>query len=173
MAADKKASQEQQVTYVGLTGLFWLIFAIFNLLNHRKLSKFEVRPLDFALLGLSVFRLGRLVAYDIVTSPYRAPFAKTVSDATGAGDSVEPKGRGWRRAIGELISCPICAGTWIGAALVYALQIAPGPARLFITIMGAIGLGEVLNAITEALTWNAQTAREQAGQYARNRSKQG
>ena len=39
--------------------------------------------------------------------------------------------------------------------------------------MGAIGLGEIVNALAEALTWNGQTAREQAGQYARNRSRQG
>jgi hypothetical protein len=158
---DKQALTEKRLTYVALSSTFWAIFAVFNLF--RKNKALHLRPFDFVMLGFSALRLGRLVAYDLVTEPYRAPFTETVPDEFGTGETVVPKPSGWRRAIGELISCPICSGTWAAAAMVYALQIAPRPTRIFIAIMGAIGAGEILNALTEALSWGGASSRKQAG----------
>jgi hypothetical protein len=62
----------------------------------------------------------------------RFPLLKTVDLENGAGHVVEPKGEGMKRAIGEMISCPICAGTWIAAGLVYGLQFFPKSTRLFL-----------------------------------------
>ena len=160
-AEGKQDHTEQHLTYLAITGTFWTIFAVFNLLRQGK--PLHLKPFDFVLLVFSTFRLGRLIAYDRVTQPYRAPFTETVLDSYGASETVVPKQYGWRRVIGELISCPICSGTWVAAALVYALQIAPGPARIFITIMGTIGAGEILNALTEALSWGGESSRKQVG----------
>jgi hypothetical protein len=91
------------------------------------------------------------------------PVAETKSDESGAGDTVVPKGHGFRRALGELISCPICAGTWIAAALVYGLRIVPRFTRALLAIMSAVGIAELLNGAVELLEWNAQAAREQVG----------
>lgn len=170
MPSDRKAFVEQRITYVTLSGIFLIIFAIFNLHKNRKGKEFNLRPFDLLLLGLSSYRMGRLIAYDKVMETYRSPFSQTVPDPTGAGDSVEPKGPGWRRAIGELICCPICSGTWVAAALVYGLSLAPRLTRTFMAIMSSIGLGELLNALTEALSWMGQEAREKSGAYARARS---
>jgi hypothetical protein len=155
---------ERRAAYIALTGLFGAIFVAFtSRLGRKHRTRLDLRPMDLALLGVSTYRLGRLAAYDKVLEPYRQPFAKTVPDETGAGDTVEPRGQGARRALGELISCPICAGTWIAAGLVYALHLAPGATRVFMTIMGSIGIGELLNALTEALSWSGQAARSEAG----------
>ncbi|MBN1992439.1 MAG: DUF1360 domain-containing protein [Anaerolineae bacterium] len=160
-AENKQAIAEQHLTYMAITGVFWTIFAVFNLL--RKGKTLHLKPFDFVLLAFSALRMGRLIAYDLVTQPYRAPFTETVPDSYGASEIVVPKQSGWRRAVGELVSCPICSGTWAAAALVYALQIAPGPTRIFIAIMGAIGAGEILNALTESLSWGGESSRKQAG----------
>jgi hypothetical protein len=164
--SDEKKLREQRLTYMALSGTFMVLLALFNLLRpRRKHDNASIKPFDYILLGLSVFRMGRMVSYDTVMEPYRAPFTQTVPDDSGAGDTVEPKGEGWRRAIGELISCPICSGTWIAAVLVYGMQVLPGPTRALMAIMSVIGIGEILNAGTEALSWNAQLAREQVGTY--------
>ncbi len=157
------------MTYTVLASIFWGVFGIFNWVQGRKRKQTEIKPMDLAMLGLSAYRLGRLVAYDHVAEPYRAPFTQTVPDSTGAGDTVEPKGEGWRLAVGQLLSCPVCAGTWISAGLVYGLNLFPGPTRVLMTIMSAIGLGELLNALTEWLCWNGQLAREQSGAESRAR----
>ncbi len=124
--------------------------------------------LDFVLLSLATFRLGRLVAYDRVMEPLRSPFTRTVPDSTGAGESVEPKGEGAVQAIGQMISCPICSGTWIAALLVYGLVWLPEITRLFLWMSAAIGVAELINSATEALCWAGQLNRTLAGKHLAN-----
>jgi hypothetical protein len=164
----EKEKRVEYTTKLTLIGIFWALFVAFTSRRpfYRKHQKeLQLGPYDLALLGVSTFRLGRLTAFDKVAEPLRRPFTETVLDNTGAGDTVEPRGSGAQRAIGELLSCPICAGTWIAAGLVYGLHIIPGPTRIFMTIMGSIGFAEVLNAFTEALSWTGQAARGLSGNH--------
>jgi hypothetical protein len=154
---------ERRTTYATLTGLFLSLLAAFFLRERRNRENLDLRPFDLALLGLATFRLGRLAAYDKVFETFRLPVAETRPDETGAGDTVVPKGHGVQRALGELISCPICVGTWVAAVLVYGLGVAPRATRALLAIMGSVGLAELFNAATEALEWTAQTERQQVG----------
>ena len=154
---------ERRATYAGLTGLFLSLLTAFALREQKEHTELELHPFDLALLGLATLRLGRLAAYDKVLETFRLPVAETKPDESGAGETVEPKGWGVQRAFGEMISCPICIGTWIAAALVYGLSIAPRPTRALMAIMSAVGIAEVLNGAIEALEWTGQEAREQAG----------
>jgi len=151
----------EHTTKTLLTLLFLALFAAFAWWQRDRIFQFS--PFDLVLLSLATLRIGRLIAYDLVTEPIRAPFAKTVPDETGAGESVEPRGSGVQRALGQLISCPICAGTWVAAFLVYALIAFPQPARIFLALTAAIGLAEILNGLIEALCWSGQVSRTQAG----------
>jgi hypothetical protein len=154
---------ERRTTYAGLNGLFLALLAAFTHRQRNKRDDLELRPFDLVLLGLATLRLGRLVAYDKVFEIWRLPVAKTQPDESGAGDTVVPKGHGFQRVLGELISCPICAGTWVAAALVYGLRIAPRFTRALLAIMSAVGIAELLNGAVEVMEWNAQAAREQVG----------
>jgi hypothetical protein len=78
--------------------------------------------------------------------------------------TVEARGKGVRNSLGQLISCPICAGTWIAAGLVYGLHMLPNPTRVFLAITATTGLAEVLNEVTEILAWSAQAARIYSGE---------
>jgi hypothetical protein len=163
----KEPQKQEYATKLTLIGIFLAIFTAFSSrmpmkTNHHR--DFELKPFDLLLLGLATFRLGRLVAYDRVAEPIREPFTETVPDETGAGETVEPKGRGVRQSIGQLLSCPICAGTWVASALVYGLHMLPNPTRVFMAIQGATGMVEVLNALTEALSWTGQFARRESGE---------
>jgi hypothetical protein len=166
MPARRSVSEElaeRRTTYAGLNGLFLALLAAFAHRQRNKRDDLELRPFDLALLGLATMRLGRLVAYDKVFETWRLPVAETQPDESGAGEAVVPKGRGFQRALGELISCPICAGTWVAAGLVYGLRIAPRFTRALLAIMGAVGIAEMLNSAVEAMEWNAQAAREEVG----------
>jgi hypothetical protein len=162
MASSNQDKEEQRATYLTLISIFLSLVGLFSLRDRRgRESKLE--PFDFALLGLATFRAGRLAAYDKVTEPLRAPFTETKPDESGAGESTDPKGKGMQRAIGELISCPTCIGTWIAAFLVYGLRLAPGPTRLLITILASTGLAELLNGLAETLSWAGRVARKEVG----------
>ena len=161
-----RSSQQEAATKVVFTVVFLLIFAGFIFLAARLIPlRLNSSPslLDFVLLAFATIRLGRMVAYDRVMEPFRAPFTKTVPDKSGIGKTVVARGTGIRCAIGQLISCPICIGTWIAALLVYALYTFPGPARLFIIISAVIGLAEMLNGLIEAFSWSGHLARTTAG----------
>jgi hypothetical protein len=127
------------------------------------LAAFKVGWLELVLLTFATYRLGHLVAFDRVTEPVRKLFTDTVPDPTGAGETVEPKGEGFQQAIGELICCPICSGTWIAALLVYGLYLWPDPMRVFLTMTAAIGGAEILNSAGEALSWTGQHQRTLSG----------
>jgi hypothetical protein len=127
------------------------------------LSSFHPGWFDLAILAFATYRLGHLISYDLVMEPFRKYVTETLPDSTGAGESVEPRGEGARRALGQLVSCPICSGTWVAALLVYALYLWPEPTRVFLLMTAVIGMAEILNAAGEALSWNAQYKRVLSG----------
>ena len=163
MPAQRQAEKQQQATYLSLLGTFLTVLSLFGIREQRRQGQPPLTPFDFVLLGLAVFRGGRLIAYDHVAAPFREPFTETVPDSSGAGDTVEPEGHGAQRALGELLSCPICAGTWVAAGLSYGLRILPAPTRLVMTILAAAGAAEWLNASVEAMSWFGQAARREVG----------
>src|SRR5262249_12505893 len=69
--------------------------------------------------------------------------------AAGLGTRRARAGRA-QPALGELLSCPSCVGTWAVAGLVYGLHLAPRPTRVFLTIMSAAGVAELLQWSNEA-----------------------
>jgi hypothetical protein len=152
---------ERRSTYVVLIGLFLSLFAGFSTRLLRGTG--DVKAIDVALLGMATFRAGRMVAYDRVLDPIRGPVTETRPDDSGAGDTVVAEGMGARRALGELLSCPICAGTWVAAILTYGLHVVPGPTRVLLTILSAAGAAELLGATTEALSWGGEEARRRVG----------
>jgi hypothetical protein len=90
----------------------------------------RVSTRDIVTIGLATQKLARLVTKDRVTSSLRAPFTE-VQEAAGHGELDErPRGRGLRRAIGELLVCPYCVSQWIVAAFAAGLVIAPAQTRL-------------------------------------------
>ena len=161
MLRDKQT--QERATYLTLTGIFLAIFGLFSLRWRRQSDIARLKSSDLLMLGFATYRLGHLISFDKVTEPLRLPFTETKMDDFGAAMTVEARGEGVQRALGELISCPICSGTWVAAALVYGLNLFPGPARIFTTIMGAIGMGEVLHSLTEVLSWTATLARKEVG----------
>jgi len=158
---------QEYATKLTLIGIFLSTFAAFVTGVSRKkgdLAKREVKPFDLFMLIFATFRLGRLVAFDQVMEPVRASITKTVPDESGAGDTVVARGQGVRKSFGQLVSCPICAGTWIASGLVYALQLFPHPTRIFLSMISAVGGAELLNAITEGMNWTGEKARAQLGE---------
>jgi hypothetical protein len=94
---------------------------------------------DVARIGLSSYKIGRLVAKDDVTSWVRAP-------VTQDEEGTEPKQEGAGRALGELVTCPYCIGVWTAAGLSYALVLMPRETRLATTIFSAQAVADFLNA---------------------------
>jgi hypothetical protein len=109
-------------------------------------------PLDLVVLAAATFKAARTLARDEVTSFLRDPF---VTGYAHEGDE-EPIGSGdFRQAIGELVTCSRCVGTWAAAALASTQILAPRFGRLLTWSLGAAGANDFLQAVFAALTEKA------------------
>jgi hypothetical protein len=109
----------------------------------------EHDTLDFVTLGLATFKAARTLARDEVTSFVREPF---VEGHAHGGDERPVESGGFRQAIGELVTCSRCAGTWVAGGLGAAQIVAPRTGRLVTWTLGAAAVNDFLQAGFAALT---------------------
>jgi hypothetical protein len=106
-------------------------------------------PLDFVVLAAASFKAARTLARDEVTSFLREPFVE--GDAhEGAEEPVETGD--YRQAIGELVTCSRCGGTWAAAGLAVSQILAPRFGRLLTWSLAAAGANDFLQAGFSLLT---------------------
>jgi uncharacterized protein DUF1360 len=115
--------------------------------------------LDFVVLGAAAFKASRTLARDPVTSFIREPFVE--GDAY-EGEGEQPAGEGMRRAIGELVTCTRCVGTWTAAGLTATQVLAPRFGRLLTWSLAASAANDFLQAGFAALTEKANELEEVA-----------
>jgi hypothetical protein len=108
-------------------------------------------PLDLVVLSVASFKAARTLAGDEVTSFIREPF---VRGEAHSGDE-EPVEGGMHQAIGELITCSRCAGTWAAAGLATTQILAPRFGRLLTWSLAAAGANDFLQAVFAAVTEKA------------------
>src|SRR5438067_8050430 len=108
----------------------------------------EHDALDLFVLGAATFKAARTIARDEVTSFLRDPFVQ--GEAHEGGE--EPVETGdLRQAIGELVTCSRCIGTWVAAALGSTQILAPRFGRLLTWTLAAGALNDWLQAGFELL----------------------
>jgi Protein of unknown function (DUF1360) len=105
---------------------------------------------DVLLAGTASHKLSRLISKDKVTSFLRAPFTEYEGEA-GPGELQESvRGRGLRRAIGELIACPYCLGLWSAAGMHVGLIWAPRTTRVVASTLTALTISDFLQIAYKA-----------------------
>jgi hypothetical protein len=105
---------------------------------------------DLALIGVASHKLSRLISKDKVMSPLRAPFTE-LEGKGGPGELEESsRGRGARRAIGELLTCPYCLGLWVVAAFSLGLLFAPRLTRFLAAVFSALTISDFLQIAYKA-----------------------
>ena len=98
----------------------------------------RVGPGDLALITVATHKASRLIAKDRVTSAVRAPFTRFEGDAGPGVVDEKARGRGLRRAIGELVICPYCLGLWIAAGFAAGLVVAPRATRWIASVLSVL-----------------------------------
>jgi hypothetical protein len=109
-------------------------------------------PLDFAILALASFKAARTLAHDRVSAPMRAPFVEGEADTE---DEVPIRSGGMQKAIGELVTCTRCVGTWAAAGLASTQIVAPRFGRLLTWSLGAAAANDFLQAGFDAVCGKA------------------
>jgi hypothetical protein len=109
----------------------------------------EYDALDLAVLGAATFKAARTISRDEVTSFLRDPFVE--GEAHEGGEDPLETGD-LRQAIGELVTCTRCIGTWVAAGLTATQVIAPRFGRMLTWSLAAAGANDFLQAGFSALT---------------------
>lgn len=131
--------------YVPLLGAFAVSAAAVSAAawrtGHRPAA---LTPFEFACVALATHKVSRLVAKDAVTSPLRAPFTRFEGPAGDAELKEDVVGRGMRKAVGELITCPFCIGPWAAMAIMAGHTFAPALTRAATAVFSAVAVSDFL-----------------------------
>ena len=158
-ALDTAPARPPYEAYAGIMGVFVLGLAgaggLARLLDRDPR---EHSTLDLAVLAAATFKAARTISRDEVTSFMREPFV-TGTAKGGAEDPVETGDL--RQAIGELVTCSRCIGTWVAAGLASTQIVAPQFGRILTWTLATAGFNDWLQAGFAALTSKSNQLEQQ------------
>ena len=156
------ASRPTQKAYAAIAGTFGAGIVGAGLLA-KALGRdpAEQRGLDLLMLGAATFKAARTISRDEVTSFIRQPF---VEGDAHRGDEQPIATGDLQQAIGELVTCSRCVGTWVAAGLTTTQVVAPRFGRLLTWSLAAAGINDFLQAGFAALAHKSNELELRAGE---------
>jgi hypothetical protein len=146
--------------YAGITGAFVGGLAVAGALAHLlDRDPREHDALDLVVLGVATFKAARTITRDDVASFIREPF---VEGEAGDGHEHAVETGDLRQAIGELVTCSRCIGTWVAGGLATTQILAPRFGRVLTWTLAAAGVNDWLQAGFAALTKKANQLEQRA-----------
>ncbi len=115
--------------------------------------------LDLVTLSAATFKASRTLSREKVASFVREPF---VEGEAWTGEDERPAGDGLQRALGELVTCTRCVGTWSAAALAATQMLTPRFGRLVTWTLAAGAANDFLQAGFKALCEKTNELEERA-----------
>ena len=142
--------------YAALMGLYGAaVTAGAVALRRRGRPLPQVRAFDIALVGVATHKLARRMSKDSVTSPLRAPFTRYEGVSGPAELKEGARGSGFRKAVGEMVSCPFCLSQWVATGFTFGLLTAPRATRWAGSVFASLALADFLQF---AYAWAEQEA---------------
>lgn len=140
--------------YVAVMGVYSAVVSVASVAGRlagvRLPARFSLG--DTALVSVATHKASRLLTKEAVTSPLRAPFTRYEEPAGNAElkESVRSEHPA-QHAVGELLTCPFCAGVWIASGLTAGMVFAPKLTRLVSTVLTAVAVSDALNLVYDKL----------------------
>ena len=129
-------------SYAVLLGTFSSAFAW---LLAKTRGRTPPRPTEVVLLGLATHKLTRILARDAVTGVARAPFTEFLGEAAASEVDERSRGRGLRKAVGQLVGCQYCLGPWVASALTFAHAFFPKETRRVAGVLTSVLISDFLH----------------------------
>ncbi|MFL5929976.1 MAG: DUF1360 domain-containing protein [Gaiellaceae bacterium] len=121
--------------YAAIVGAFLAGLGAVSALSRRSPPG---TALELVALSAATFKASRTLSRERVASFLREPFVE--------GDDEHPAGQGFQRALGELVTCTRCVGTWTAAALASSQMVAPRFGRALTWTLAAGAANDFLQA---------------------------
>ncbi len=114
---------------------------------HRQGDEVDLSPREVILLTLATFSLADVFSHERIATWMRQPFDIETADHRPG----RPRGHGLRYAIGELMGCSRCLGSWSALGLVGLRVASPPAAGAVTTVLAAGGANDFLQAVFRLL----------------------
>ncbi|HEU6445036.1 MAG TPA: DUF1360 domain-containing protein [Gaiellaceae bacterium] len=138
--------------YAGIAGTFVAGLGVVAALARRSPP---ATALDLVALSAATFKASRTLSRERVASFVREPFVE--------GEDEHPAGEGLQRAVGELVTCTRCVGTWSAAALASTQMLSPRFGRALTWTLAAGAANDLLQAAFAALCAKANELEGRSG----------
>ena len=123
----------------------------------RRAGRELTEPRELVPLGLATFALAKTISREKVSSWLREPFVEE-SDPNAR----RPRGRRLRYAVGELLTCTRCMGTWSALGLVTLRLAAPTASRPVTAVLATSAANDFLQTTFARLCAQSNAAERQA-----------
>lgn len=136
-----------------LVGVFDLLFALFLLVSRasgRPLPE-RVTTGEILLFGVATHKVSGTIAKEAAMSPLRASFTELEEAESPTNVQKRPRGTGFQRFIGELLTCRFCLGQWVAAFLAYGLVLFPAATRFAAAVFAILTVSDHLPQAYKAL----------------------
>ena len=143
-AASTPSSPTGPGDYAILEGIFLgALSGVAVLARRRERQGVElISRRDLPVLALATFALADVVAKEKVSTWIREPFVREQADHKPA----EPEGEGLRHAVGELLTCTRCVGTWSALALVGLKTASPAAGATTANVLALAGANDLIQS---------------------------
>lgn len=121
--------------YAAIVGAFLAGLGAVSALSRRSPPG---TALELVALSAATFKASRTLSRERIASFLREPFVE--------GEDEHPAGQGVQRALGELVTCTRCIGTWSAAALASTQMVAPRFGRALTWTLAAGAANDFLQA---------------------------
>lgn len=108
--------------------------------------------IDDLVLGMvATHKLSITLARDTIASPVRAPFTRFEGPIGEGRLKEEVRGTGWRKALGELLTCPFCLSQWVATLWAFAFLLFPRPTRMAAAVLTTVTGASWLHRLDDKL----------------------
>lgn len=153
----------EPIDYAMLTAAYGGLLATLAFSARRHPEETEpIATSELLALGAASFSLSKTIVHEKVDTWLRSPFV--VGDGTSER---RPRGRGLRYAIGELLTCSRCMGTWSALSLVSLRLARPASGRAVVSVLAAAACNDFLQ-VAFAYAREASTVQGSVAQLAGN-----
>jgi Protein of unknown function (DUF1360) len=137
--------ETKPVDYAALNALWIALAAGLVAAGRGRADKDPIQQRELVPLGAATFALSKAVARERIGTWMREPF---VDQTHGQ----QPKGSRLRRAVGELVTCTRCVGTWSALGVVGLRVLHPEAGRALSMILASSAANDWLQAGFKLLT---------------------
>lgn len=146
----------QPIDYALLTAAYGGLLGTLALAARRREEEIEpILGAELLPLGAATFTLSKTLVHEKVESWIRSPFVHE-------GEERTPKGRRLRYAVGELMTCTRCTGTWSALGLVTLRLSRPSAGRAVTAVLAAAAVNDFLQSTFSWCKAGASAAEQSA-----------